>query len=190
MFFRLIKSNCFSINREIIINNSSIVAFKIVLYLYGNFSFYYPEYKWCCMWFFKSSGKPSLESDAEIVARYKATSDKNMVGLLFDRHAHLVYGICYGYLKDQEACKDAVLGAIEDDDDYKIIEEHLMHLNVALNTIHPKQKECVELFYLSKKSYNEIASSTGYSMNEVKSYIQNGKRNLRIYLENVSRNEK
>ncbi len=40
-------------------------------------------------------------------------------------------------------------------------------------------------FYLQEKSYKEIADSTNYSMNQVKSFIQNGKRNLKIMLENT-----
>ena len=42
--------------------------------------------------------------------------------------------------------------------------------------------------YLENKSYREIADITGYSMKEVKSHIQNGKRNLKNYL--ISLNDK
>ena len=45
-----------------------------------------------------------------------------------------------------------------------------------------KQRECIELFFLKQKSYQEISTLTGYTENEVKSYIQNGKRNLKIIL--------
>src|SRR5262245_6180656 len=50
----------------------------------------------------------------------------------------------------------------------------------ALKELNPEQKQCVTLFYLQKKSYQEITAVTGYSMLQVKSYIQNGKRNLKI----------
>jgi len=56
------------------------------------------------------------------------------------------------------------------------LEEALQHLN-------PEQKTCIRMFYLEKKSYQAIASETGFSLLQVKSYIQNGKRNLRILLE-------
>ncbi len=46
-----------------------------------------------------------------------------------------------------------------------------------------KQRRCIDLLYLQNKSYKEVAEITGYDMKKVKSYIQNGKRNLRIYLE-------
>ena len=45
------------------------------------------------------------------------------------------------------------------------------------------QRQSVQLFYLEEKCYKEVAEITGYSMNDVKSYIQNGKRNLKICLE-------
>jgi RNA polymerase sigma factor (sigma-70 family) len=43
-----------------------------------------------------------------------------------------------------------------------------------------KESVCIVLFYLEKKSYNEIVALTGQNINQVKSNIQNGKRNLRI----------
>lgn len=45
-----------------------------------------------------------------------------------------------------------------------------------------EQKMCVELFYMQNKSYEEVSEITGYNMMQVKSYIQNGKRNLKIFL--------
>ncbi|MFD2999446.1 RNA polymerase sigma factor [Pontibacter toksunensis] len=59
-------------------------------------------------------------------------------------------------------------------------EEALMK---GLAALPPEQRECVELFYLQQKSYKEIATLTGCELNKVKSYIQNGKRNLKIYME-------
>lgn len=59
----------------------------------------------------------------------------------------------------------------------------LMHLESALKELNEAQKSCVTLFYLQKKSYQEIVSITGYDLLKVKSHIQNGKRNLRILVE-------
>lgn len=53
----------------------------------------------------------------------------------------------------------------------------------ALGELSTEQKQCVTLFYLEKKSYQAIAESTGFSVLKVKSYIQNGKRNLKILLD-------
>lgn len=56
-------------------------------------------------------------------------------------------------------------------------------LEKSLHELNTEQKSCVTLFYLEKKSYQEIVESTGYNLLQVKSYIQNGKRNLRLLVE-------
>jgi RNA polymerase sigma factor (sigma-70 family) len=56
-------------------------------------------------------------------------------------------------------------------------------MTVSLEELNKEQKLCVTLFYLDKKSYQEIAESTGFSPGQVKSYIQNGKRNLKLLME-------
>lgn len=56
-------------------------------------------------------------------------------------------------------------------------------LEEALNELSEEQRQCVILFYLKKNSYQQIHEKTGYSMMQVKSYIQNGKRNLKILLD-------
>ncbi len=61
-------------------------------------------------------------------------------------------------------------------------ELRLQILEEAIGLLKDKQKICIELFYLKQKSYEEICSLTGYTLNEVKSQIQNGKRNLKISL--------
>lgn len=66
-------------------------------------------------------------------------------------------------------------GVMEKEKQLELLESGLMQLL-------PEQQKCVRLFYLEAKSYNEIAEATGYSMNQVKSYIQNGKRNLKMFL--------
>jgi RNA polymerase sigma-70 factor (ECF subfamily) len=53
----------------------------------------------------------------------------------------------------------------------------------ALQQLHLEQQQCVTLFYLQKKSYQEISQQTGFTMMQVKSYIQNGKRNLKLLIE-------
>jgi RNA polymerase sigma factor (sigma-70 family) len=56
-------------------------------------------------------------------------------------------------------------------------------MEAALKELNPEQQQCVTLFFLQKKSYQEVSEITGYSMLQVKSYIQNGKRNLKILIE-------
>ncbi|MGZ3838276.1 MAG: RNA polymerase sigma factor [Flavisolibacter sp.] len=62
-------------------------------------------------------------------------------------------------------------------------EQTYNHLENALQELSTEQRQCVILFYLKKNSYQQIAEKTGYTLLQVKSYIQNGKRNLKIILE-------
>jgi len=72
-----------------------------------------------------------------------------------------------------ESAKDELLA---NEHTYDLLEEAIEELN-------EEQRQCVILFYLKKNSYQQIAEKTGYSLLQVKSYIQNGKRNLKIVLE-------
>ncbi len=59
----------------------------------------------------------------------------------------------------------------------------------AVTYLKQEQKICIELFYLKSMSYQDIASQTGFTISGVKSHIQNGKRNLKIILEKMTKNE-
>ena len=73
----------------------------------------------------------------------------------------------------------------QDEDRFRHIEKDLTLdlMSNALEELNEEQKLCVTLFYLEKKSYQLIAEMTGYPVVKVKSYIQNGKRNLKIILD-------
>jgi RNA polymerase sigma-70 factor (ECF subfamily) len=186
----------------------------------------------------KRSEKPA-PADPSIIERYRATRDPQLLGLLFERYAHLVFGVCMKYLKNEEDSKDAMMQVFEglgrdlekfdirsfppwlhtvaknhclmtlrkkrlvinDEHGYRQAEAtlltmpegmrfmdenpneaHLAHLGRALESLGPAQRQCIRLFYLEEKSYREVAEATGLALNDVKSHIQNGKRNLRNYL--------
>lgn len=61
-------------------------------------------------------------------------------------------------------------------------EHKLQALESAMGGLNDKQRVCIHLFYLKRKTYEEISYETGYSIKDVKSYIQNGKRNLKNHL--------
>ena len=63
------------------------------------------------------------------------------------------------------------------------MEENLEALEKCMETLKKEQEQCVRLFYLERKSYEEIAQKEKYPLKSVKSHIQNGKRNLKICLE-------
>jgi RNA polymerase sigma-70 factor, ECF subfamily len=51
-----------------------------------------------------------------------------------------------------------------------------------------EQKSCIRMFYFENKCYNEIAATLSMDEKKVKSYLQNGKRNLKICLEEKNGN--
>lgn len=177
--------------------------------------------------------------DKQLLSQYRNTQDKNVVAVLYNRYAHLVFGVCMKYLKNKDEAEDASMQVFEKllttllqyevnefkfwihtvsknhclyilrkqqsqfrnqkemNKDFPVIMENeqsspldnanwknakLEEMNGALMQLKEGQKICVELFYLEEKSYQEIVDQTGYSMLEVKSFIQNGKRNLKIML--------
>jgi RNA polymerase sigma factor (sigma-70 family) len=67
-------------------------------------------------------------------------------------------------------------GMLEKEENFKKLEECMEQLTV-------EQKQSIELFFIQKKCYNEIAELTGFDWSKVRSYIQNGKRNLKICME-------
>jgi RNA polymerase sigma factor (sigma-70 family) len=62
-------------------------------------------------------------------------------------------------------------------------ENSLTHMAQALQQLNKEQQQCITLFYLEKKSYQDIAEQTQFTMMQVKSHIQNGKRNLKMMLD-------
>ena len=66
-------------------------------------------------------------------------------------------------------------------------EMQLQGLEKCIETLADKQKACIELFYLKGKSYKEIAEERGEAISKIRSYIQNGRRNLKICMEKTAR---
>lgn len=71
-----------------------------------------------------------------------------------------------------------------DIDDAK--ESQLVVMEKCMETLPEEQRISVDLFYLQEKCYKQVAELTGYDMLKVKSYIQNGKRNLKNCIERNS----
>lgn len=59
----------------------------------------------------------------------------------------------------------------------------LISMEKCLEALVDQQKRCVQLFYLEQKCYQQVAEITGFSIEKVRSYIQNGRRNLKICME-------
>src|SRR5690606_38155998 len=75
----------------------------------------------------------------------------------------------------------------QEDSDVK--ENQLNRMEKCMEVLPEEQRISIDLFYLQQKCYKDISEATGFDMNKVKSYIQNGKRNLKICMEKNSGNE-
>jgi RNA polymerase sigma-70 factor, ECF subfamily len=181
-------------------------------------------------------------ADQDLISLYRSTRDTKLIGVLFDRYAHLVYGIALKYFDREDDRKEAVMQVFEklyeallqfdianfkswlysvaknqclmiikkentvsfnDQLQLKNFQQEFMEfeetfslnhgteinledkLHEVIKELNEEQRICVDLFYLQDKSYKEIADATHYSYNQVKSFIQNGKRNLKIMLESI-----
>ena len=62
-------------------------------------------------------------------------------------------------------------------------ETQLNTMEYCIEQLPHEQKQAIELFYLKEKCYKEIADSTHTDINKVRSFIQNGRRNLKICME-------
>jgi RNA polymerase sigma factor (sigma-70 family) len=93
--------------------------------------------------------------------------------------------------KKETELKNVVKGSVENPNPEHLDSESekalmIEYLTAGMETLKEEQRKCVELFYLRDMSYQQISEATGYSMNEVKSNIQNGKRNLKNHISEKS----
>jgi RNA polymerase sigma factor (sigma-70 family) len=130
-----------------------------------------------------------LKAIAEL-QKYRVEYFKSWVYMVAKNH-------CLMKLRDRQG-KTAVQlpeQAIAPEEDMESRERHLNKdrmldmMTTSMDELNKEQKLCVTLFYLDKKSYQEIVDNTGYTMMQVKSHIQNGKRNLKILMERKLNNK-
>ncbi|MBS1919083.1 MAG: sigma-70 family RNA polymerase sigma factor [Bacteroidetes bacterium] len=118
------------------------------------------------------------------VQKYKVEYFKSWIYMVAKNH-------CLMILRDRqwktpiEISEKLKISAEEGEDKQALLlNDHILDLMAdALKELNPEQQQCVTLFYLNKKSYQEISDTTGYNLLQVKSYIQNGKRNLRLLVD-------
>ncbi len=177
-------------------------------------------------------------TDVQLVKAFRKDRNLEILGTLYKRYMHMVYGVCMKYLKNREDSQDTVMQVFEilirDIPRFEIqnfkswlytvtknqclmkLRTHkkirnsqsvnlsvefmestaVMHpidevendlvmkrLERCLEQLNNWQRTCIEQFYYEKKCYREIAVELKLNENKVKSYIQNGKRNLKICME-------
>lgn len=92
-------------------------------------------------------------------------------------------------VKEDTYIKEEEKGFVEFEDNSHLFDGHinkerlLTQLEECISQLKVEQRQCVELFYLNEKCYQEVAEETTFELKKVKSYIQNGKRNLKICLD-------
>jgi RNA polymerase sigma factor (sigma-70 family) len=105
----------------------------------------------------------------------------------------LMRNYCLQLLRDktytaEETVLVQVANTVTDEDELKLHEYTLLQMSEAINELADEQRKTITLFYLQKYSYEQIIAQTGYTFMQVKSYIQNGKRNLKnILLKKLSK---
>ena len=115
--------------------------------------------------------------------KYKVEYFKSWIYMVAKNH-------CLMQLRDKPGkntveVKEGIVAESEETDKESLLlnEKTYEYMSEALKELNADQQLCVTLFYMEKKSYQQITEQTGYSMMQVKSHIQNGKRNLRILIE-------
>jgi RNA polymerase sigma factor (sigma-70 family) len=108
---------------------------------------------------------------------------KNFKGWLYI----LTRNHCLQQLRDNIPMADeATLAHIpateEDKEEIRWREHTLQQINDAIELLNEEQRRSIHLFYLKMYSYEQIIAETGYTFMQVKSFIQNGKRNLKTIL--------
>lgn len=95
---------------------------------------------------------------------------------------------CLQFLRKYKPNQEVAINELAADDpselEERVLKEiQLEQLELAIATLKPDQKKCVELFYIEQQSYQTIADQLDIPLNTVKSAIQNGKRNIKIWME-------
>jgi len=78
-------------------------------------------------------------------------------------------------ISDQIVESDSLLHLLDESED----KEKEQALSMCMNLLPKEQRKCIKSFFFEESSYADIVLMTGYTLNKVKSYIQNGKRNLK-----------
>jgi RNA polymerase sigma factor (sigma-70 family) len=123
--------------------------------------------------------------------KYKVEYFKSWIYMVAKNHCLMILRGRQGKIPAELTDRLKIAAEEEQDKQALLQNDHTMNLmGAALKELNPGQQQCVTLFYLDKKSYQEISEATGYSLMQVKSYIQNGKRNLRILIDKKLNEEK
>ena len=127
-------------------------------------------------------GKPAAQMTEQQQADWKAWQEKN----LQLRKEYLANLVKSGALTQEQA--DARIKAMEANHAFRTKNGFAVPGSMYGAKLTDEQKTSVKLFYLENRSYADICDITGFALSKVKSYIQNGKRNLKSCILKVLKN--
>lgn len=153
-----------------------------------------------CLFYFRDKDKARdavMHIFEKLLSELRKTQVKNFKGWL----SFVVRNHCISELRKEkgkrfvpETYLDFEVRAADPEEEQIIAgindEEMLANLREVLPKLKDSQRLCIELFYLKGLSYQQISEQQGYSVPEVKSYLQNGKRNLKLLLEEKIKQKK
>ncbi len=146
-----------------------------------------------CLFYFKDKDVAKdavMQIFEKLITELKKTEVKNFKGWL----SFVVRNYCISeirknknkYRLPEKYLEFEVSEALLDEEEkIAMVNDDLMmdHLQTCLPALKENQRVCIDLFYLKGQTYQQICGKTKFSLNEVKSYIQNGKRNLKLLIE-------
>ncbi|MFT7055992.1 MAG: RNA polymerase sigma factor (sigma-70 family) [Roseivirga sp.] len=94
-----------------------------------------------------------------------------------------------GYLIENGEGVMEIASAVHHESEPNALENDLTMLESCISQLNIEQQACIRFFYIEKKCYQEVVDLTGFDLKKVKSYIQNGRRNLKICVENLRERE-
>ncbi len=119
------------------------------------------------------------------LAKHEIQNFKSWLYVLVRNHCLMQLRSNQRHIETELTEKDESLFMELEDEMHPIEEREIKYIQLesAIDELDEKQAQCLKLFYYEEKSYQDIAEQTGYEIRKVKSYIQNGKRNLKSKLE-------
>jgi len=136
------------------------------------------------------------DASSEIFVRLKADMQKQQIENFRSWFYVYTKNHCLGILRKQQNTqrKQAVVEetlAFHSQTPYDFENDlQISAVTSALEQLKPDQRNCISEFYLARQTYEEVAEKLNYTIKQVKSHLQNGRRNLRLIMEENTRSNR
>lgn len=116
--------------------------------------------------------------------RHQVTHFKSWLYVFAKNHCLMYLRAQKGKITEEIPLSLMENGLSQHPEEDSVLESDLEKLEKCIARLSGEQKQCVSMFYLEEQCYKDISTATGFELSRVKSYIQNGKRNLKLCMEN------